>query len=87
MGKLTDTQLRAIKGSGKAQKLSDGEGLFLFVTPTGGTSWRIKYRFGGKEKLLCLGKYPQISLAKARKQLAETKESLAQGFDGINFAQ
>lgn len=55
---LSDTKIRAIKPTDKPQKLFDGGGLFLLVTPTGGKLWRIKYRFWGAEKLLSLGIYP-----------------------------
>ena len=57
---LTDTAIRAIKPTGKAQKITDGKGLFLYVTPQGGKSWRMAYRFGGKQKTLCLGAYPAV---------------------------
>ena len=63
---LTDTTVRTIKPAEKPKKLFDGGGLFLLVTPTGGKLWRLKYRFGGIEKLLALGAYPQTSLADAR---------------------
>ncbi|MCG2748821.1 MAG: Arm DNA-binding domain-containing protein [Desulfobulbaceae bacterium] len=43
---LTDTKVRTIKPAEKPQKLFDGGGLFLLVTPTGGKLWRLKYRFG-----------------------------------------
>ncbi|MBI2801772.1 MAG: DUF4102 domain-containing protein [Gammaproteobacteria bacterium] len=43
-------------------------GLFLLVTPNGGRWWRLKYRFGGKEKLLSLGTYPEVSLKAAREK-------------------
>ncbi len=81
MSKLTDTAIKAVKANGKNQKISDGGGLYLFVSPQGGKAWRVKYRFAGKEKILSLGKYPQISLAAARKLLMEAKEKLAQGID------
>ena len=42
---LTDTAIRGIKPSDKSQKLFDQNGLFLFVTPSGTKSWRVKYRF------------------------------------------
>ena len=43
---LTDTAIKAIKPTGKAQKIADGRGLFLFVTPQGGKSWRMGYARG-----------------------------------------
>jgi integrase len=65
---LTDTKVRTIKPAEKPKKIFDGGGLFLLVTPTGGKLWRLKYRFGGIEKLLALGAYPQTSLADARQK-------------------
>ncbi len=50
---------------GKAKKAADGGGLYLEVTQSGGTYWRMKYRFMDKEKRLALGVYPHISLAEA----------------------
>lgn len=81
MGKLNDTKLRAIRATGKAQKLTDGKGLYLYVSPSGGTSWRIDYTFKGKRKTYTVGQYPSISLATARKHHLELKEQLAQGID------
>jgi hypothetical protein len=52
---LTDVQCRKAKASEKPVKLADAGGLYLFVTPTGFKSWRLKYRFGGEEKRLTFG--------------------------------
>ncbi len=81
MGKLNDTFIRNLKPTGKSQKHFDGEGLFLFVTEKGTKSFRIKYYFENSEKLISLGKYPVITLAQARKNLAELKHKLSQGID------
>jgi integrase len=78
---LTDTKIRTIKPTGKPLKLFDGLGLFLFVTPTGGKLWRLKYRFGGTEKLLSLGTYPQISLADARKKRDQIADLILRSVD------
>ena len=56
---LTDITIRNAKPSNKPSKLFDGGGLFLLVTPSGGKWWRLKYRNGGKEKLLSLGNLPR----------------------------
>jgi len=59
---LTDVKVRNAKSGEKQIKLFDGDGLFLLVTPQGGKYWRMKYRYGGKEKLLALGVYPEVPL-------------------------
>lgn len=78
---LTDVQIRNIKPSKKEIKHFDGGGLFLLVTPAGGKLWRIKYRFGGKEKKLSLGAYPGISLAEARRKRDEARQLIAREID------
>ena len=55
-------------------------GLYLHIQQ-GGKYWRQKYRFGGKEKLLALGVYPEVGLKDARKGCDEARELLAQGVD------
>lgn len=79
--KLTDTYLRALKANGKVQKYSDGGGLYLHVSPTGGKLWRMGYRFEGKQKTLSFGKYPAVSLKDARNRREEAKDLLAAGID------
>ena len=79
--KLTDTALRKAKPTEKTQKLFDGGGLFLEITPAGGKRWRQKYRFGGKEKLLAHGVYPDVSLAEARERRDQARKLLANGVD------
>ena len=66
LDKLTDSKIKAAKPKEKPYKLSDGAGMYLQVTPTGNKYWRFKYRFGGIEKLLALGVYPDVKLAAAR---------------------
>ena len=78
---LTDTAIRAAKPLDKPQKLFDGNGLFLFVSTHGTKSWRVKYTFQGREKLLTLGTYPELSLREAREGCAAAKKRLAAGTD------
>jgi integrase len=59
----------------------DEKGLYLEVSPKGGTWWRLKYRFGGKEKRLALGSYPEVSLKEARRRRDEAREQLRNGID------
>jgi len=78
---LSDTKIRGVKPSEKQIKLFDGGGLFLLVTTAGGKLWRLKYRFEGKEKLISLGTYPEISLADARDRRDKARVQLAHGID------
>jgi integrase len=79
--KLTDTQIKRIKPRPKPFKLSDGGGLFLWVTPSGGRNWRWSYRHEGRAKLMTFGKYPDVPLALARERHAEARKLLATGVD------
>jgi len=78
---LTDTEIRKTKPGAKAYRLTNTKGLFLFVTPTGGKLWRYKYCHGGLQKLMALGKYPDVPLAAARERHAEARKVLADGLD------
>jgi hypothetical protein len=78
---LTDVSIRNAKPTERLQKLSDGGGLYLAVLPTGGKSWRFKYRYAGKEKLLTFGTWPDVSLAAARRKREEARRLLADGID------
>jgi integrase len=78
---LTDTAARNAKPGDKTRKLSDEKGLYLEITPRGGRYWRLKYRFGGREKRLALGVYPDVSLKDARERRDEARKLLANGVD------
>lgn len=62
-------------------KLSDGKGLYVLVSNNGSKYWRLKYRFEGKEKVLALGVYPDVSLEKARRKAIEARGLLDDGID------
>lgn len=78
---LSDTAIRKAKPATKPQRLFDGGGLYLEIAPSGGKWWRLKYRFGGKEKRLSLGTYPDTGLADARERRDAARKLLAQGVD------
>ncbi|CCO69570.1 Phage integrase, Phage P4-associated [Yersinia enterocolitica IP 10393] len=79
--KLNARQVDTAKRKEKPYKLSDGGGLFLLVNTNGSRYWRLKYRIAGKEKLLSIGVYPDITLAEARAKRDEAKRILAAGGD------
>jgi len=78
---LTDIAIRSAKPRQKAYKLCDMQGLFVLVQPSGGKLWRMKYRYGGVEKKLGFGTYPQVSLRDARKKRDEARDLIAEGKD------
>src|ERR1700676_4305013 len=78
---LSDAKARNAKPRTKPYKISDGEGLFLVITPTGSKYWRLRYFFAGKEKLLALGVYPGVDLSDARERRAQARKVLAAGND------
>src|ERR1700735_4086642 len=78
---LSDVKVRNAKPLTKPYKISDGEGLFLLVTLSGSKYWRLKYHFAGKEKLLALGVYPDVSLGDARDHRTQARKLLASGQD------
>ncbi len=65
---LTDIAIRSLKPSKMPSKLFDERGLNLEVSPAGGKWWQWKFRFGGKEKRLSMGVYPDVSLKDARER-------------------
>jgi integrase len=65
------------------QRLADGQGMYLEVTPAGGKYWRLKYRLDGKEKVLALGVYPAVTLAQARKAREDARQTLSGGNDPL----
>jgi integrase len=78
---LSNTRIVKLKPRDRAYKESDEKGLYLYITPSGGKLWRMKYRFGGKEKTLSFGKYPEITLKQARDKRDEARSTLANGVD------
>jgi integrase len=78
---LTELNIKNAKPKAKPYKLSDGDGMFLLISPAGGKHWRLKFRFLGKEKALAMGSYPEISLADARERRFEARKLLANGID------
>lgn len=86
---LTDTAIRNAKAginpkgevTNKPYKLADSGGMYLEVMPNGSKYWRLKYRFGGKEKRLALGVYPDTTLANAREKRDTARKQIANGVD------
>lgn len=86
---LSDIKIRSLKGgikqdgtaTSKAYRVTDEKGLDIEVKPSGSKLWRFKYRFGGKEKLLSVGIYPDVGLKEARAKRDELRKQVAGGID------
>lgn len=78
---LTDIKIRSLKPRDKAYKVSDFEGLYVLVKANGSKLWQFKYRLFGKERLLSIGVYPDVSLAQARKAKEEARAMVDAGED------
>jgi integrase len=78
---LTDTKVKNAKPGERPYKLGDGGWLYLLVKPSGARLWRMAYRYAGREKLLALGAYPEVSLKEAREKRDAERARLRSGFD------
>lgn len=78
---LSDSSIRNAKPAEKPYKIYDEGGLFLLIPKSGGKLWRLKYRFGGKEKLLAIGAYPSVGLKDARTRRDDARKLLAANID------
>lgn len=78
---LTEIRVKSLKPEEKTKRYFDGGGMYLEVTPKGSKYWRFKYRFGGKEKRLAIGVYPDVSLKDAREKLSNARKLLDQDID------
>ncbi len=78
---LSDIEIKKAKSKDQNYKLSDGRGLYVLVTTTGGKLWRFDYSFAGKRNTAAFGTYPEISLAAARERREEFRSMIANGID------
>ena len=76
---LNDMQIRRAKPEDKPYTLGDGQGLSLLIEPNGSKSWRFRYRYAGKPKMISLGVYPTITLADARSRRDDARKLVAEG--------
>lgn len=81
MGKLTDVQIQSWKKAGKPVAIADGDGLTFTLSAKGTAAWTLRYYLAGKRKELTLGRYPDMSLAKAREIASAKRVEIQQGVD------
>jgi integrase len=84
---LTANAVKHAKPRSKPYKLSDRDGLYLLVTPTGIRYWRMNYRFAGQQRTLSFGRWPEILLGEAREMLLNARRSLGKGLDPLEQAK
>lgn len=87
MGKLTIKAINSLKASGKAQDISDGDGLYFRVSARGTTTWVFRYKFQGKARRMGLGSYPTIGIGEARKKALAARKQLHEGIDPLAAKQ
>lgn len=80
---LTAKQIEHAKPFGKSYKISDGNGLYLLITPKGSKLWRYDYAFDKRRKTIAYGIYPEVSLSDARKLHTTAKVLLKEGVDPV----
>ncbi|MGH8623847.1 MAG: tyrosine-type recombinase/integrase, partial [Gammaproteobacteria bacterium] len=78
---LTDRTCKNAAAREKPYKLSDERAMFLLVLPNGAKYFRLQYRFAGKQKLLALGVYPEVTLKEAREKRDAARNQLREGID------
>lgn len=75
------------KPKDKPYKLSDRDGLYLFIKPSGSRYWRMNYRFEGSQRTIAFGRYPEVPLVDARERLRDARALLAKGIDPVDHAK
>ena len=83
LGRRALLSIKKAKSKEKQYKLTDGEGMFLRVYPNGSKYWQLQYWFEGKQKILSLGVWPEVSLTQAREKKVEARKIIKQGIDPL----
>src|SRR5690348_8106374 len=81
MNRLTLPKVRNAQPREHSYKLADGLGLALLVEASGAKLWRFRFRYGGKESMLSLGRWPEVSIADARRLRDEARTKLREGIN------
>jgi integrase len=84
MGKaVKKLSARAVATVAEPGRHSDGEGLYLNVTPSGARSWLFMWKKDGRRREMGLGSAGSVSLARARELASECRAQVAAGLDPI----
>jgi len=78
---LTDAALKAMKSQEKKYKVTDRDGMYVLVMPTGAITFRYDYRLNGRRETLIIGRYGRagVSLARAREKLIDAQRAIQEG--------
>ncbi len=78
---LTDTALKNLKPKGKPYKVSDRDGMYVVVAPSGTVTFRLDYRLNGRRETVTLGQYgpAALSLARAREKTIDARRAVMEG--------
>lgn len=78
---LTELAIKSAKPTSKRRKLSDGGGLHIEISPAGTKTFKLSYRFDGRQKTLTGGRYPDMRLVEARAWREKLKTQIREGVD------
>lgn len=84
---LTAAWVKRAKPKDKPYKLSDRDGLYLMVEPSGSRVWRMNYRMSGRQRTITFGRWPELLLGEARQRLLDARRLLANGIDPVEQAK
>lgn len=84
---LNNKNIENLAGVNAPKKYFDGQGMYLYLQPSGAKYWRLKYYYEGREKTFSMGTYPRVSLQQAREKTDIAKQQLIQGIDPSEFKQ
>ncbi|HIA57228.1 MAG TPA: DUF4102 domain-containing protein, partial [Candidatus Lambdaproteobacteria bacterium] len=82
--RLTELSIKQAKPKKKQYKLTDGEAMYLRVYPNGSKYWQLQYWFDGKQKILSIGVWPDVSLKDARDKRYEAKKKIKEGTNPLD---
>jgi integrase len=78
---LTDAAIKSLRSKDKSYKVTDRDGMYLLVQPSGTMTFRFDYRLNGRRETVVIGRYGPagVSLARAREKLMEAKKAVQEG--------
>jgi len=84
---LSDTKIKTSKPKTKDYTIQDGGGLFLQISKSDSKIWKFRFNFENKRPTITIGKYPAITLSRARELREQYKKDITNGINPINERQ